>query len=112
MKEDNLYLEHILQCILNIEKWMLEGKQVFLDEHDSKTRDAILRNLQIMAESTQRLSDKVKNDLSDINWRSIAGFRNIIVHEYMGLDMSLIWTTMEYELPKLKKSLTNYLVKK
>lgn len=75
MKDDRLYLTHILECIAKIERFTREGEQAFLS--DDKTQDAVLRNLQIMAESTQRLSKPSKASHPEVPWTEIAGFRKV-----------------------------------
>jgi uncharacterized protein with HEPN domain len=55
-----------------------------------------------MAESTQRLSDRAKNTHPEIDWYRIAGFRNILVHDYLGIDMETVWNIIEKEIPALK----------
>jgi uncharacterized protein with HEPN domain len=72
---------------------------------DPMVQDATLRVLQVMAESSQRLSDAVKELEPTIDWRAISG-RNILVHDYLGgIDIELIWQVIETELPVLKKAL-------
>ncbi|MCK4535654.1 MAG: DUF86 domain-containing protein [Desulfuromonadales bacterium] len=79
-------------------------KDAFINE--TLLQDAVLRVLQVMAESSQRLSEEAKNTHPDIDWRSISGFRNILVHDYLGgIDLELIWQVIEQELPILKKAL-------
>ena len=68
-------------------------------------QDAVVRNLQTLSESSRRLSDEVKNTQSHIDWRAITGFRNILVHDYMGLDLETIWLVIENDLPTLKDAL-------
>ncbi|MGH7964311.1 MAG: HepT-like ribonuclease domain-containing protein, partial [Candidatus Binatia bacterium] len=85
MKDDSVYLHHILDCITRIEEDLAEGRERFLSSHT--IQDAILRNLQVMAESTQRLSDGVKATQPDIEWQKIAALRNILVHDYLGIDL-------------------------
>ena len=68
-------------------------------------QDAVLRNLQIMAESSQRMSDDLKAQHPMIPWREIAGFRNILVHDYLGGDCDAVWSVVEQDLPELKKVL-------
>ena len=65
-------------------------------------QDAIIRNLQIMAESTQRLSDHIKEIHSEVDWYKIAGFRNILVHDYLGVDIERVWNILEKDLTNLK----------
>jgi uncharacterized protein with HEPN domain len=100
MKDDRLYLTHILECIERVETYTAEGKRSFFE--DIKTQDATMRNLQTMAESTQRLSDAAKASHPEIDWRRIAGFRNIVVHGYLSLDYDKAWNVVENELSPLK----------
>jgi len=68
-------------------------------------QDAVVRNLQTLAESSQRLSESAKMTQLGIDWRAIAGFRNILVHDYLGLDFDTIWLVIEQDLPQLKNAL-------
>ena len=65
-------------------------------------QDATLRNLQTMSESTQRLSDSSKALQPQIPWPRVAGFRNVLVHDYIGVDIEHVWTIIESDLPALK----------
>lgn len=104
MKDDRLYLIHIRECIERIENYLDKtNKQKFLNS--SLLQDAVIRNLQILAESTQRLSDETKESLRDIDWYKIAGFRNILVHDYLGLDLDTVWNIVVNEIPTLKKAI-------
>lgn len=101
MNKDKLYIIHILESISHINSFVQDGKQVFVD--DRKTYDAVLRQLQIMSESTQRLTEELKAKYKNIPWREISGFRNILVHDYLGdLDSQIIWSIIENRLPQLK----------
>ena len=62
-----------------------------------------------MAESTQRLSDSLKAKHPEINWRKITGFRNLLVHDYLGVDAERVWKIIEIELPTLKQTITTML---
>jgi uncharacterized protein with HEPN domain len=72
-------------------------------------QDAVIRNLQVLAESTQHLSDEAKESHQDIDWYKIAGFRNILVHDYLGLDLDTVWNIVANELPVLKKAVEEML---
>jgi uncharacterized protein with HEPN domain len=74
-------------------------------------QDAVIRNLQTLSESTQKLSDELKMQHPEINWKAISGFRNILVHNYLGLDLDLaqIWTVIENRLPALRGSIDRLL---
>lgn len=100
MKDDKLYLIHVRECIERINLYTAEGKEFFFT--DAKTQDAVIRNLQILAESTQRVSASLRKNHPEINWRNIAGFRNVAVHDYLGIDLKQIWVIVESDLPELK----------
>lgn len=107
MKDDGVYLLHILECIRRIEEDTAVGKDSFLQSHT--LQDAVLRNLQTLAESTQRLSDSVKMRYPQIEWRRIAAFRNILVHDYLGIDMERVWEITQRDVPELKRTVTEIL---
>jgi uncharacterized protein with HEPN domain len=75
----------------------------------SLVQDAVIRNLQTMAESTQHLSDQLKESQPMIDWHKIAGFRNVLVHDYLGVDVQRVWNIVEKEIPVLKRSIRNML---
>ena len=106
MKDDKIYLIHILECIEKTERFLTSKSQL---QDDDMMHDAIIRNLQIMAESTQRLSDKIKISVNDIPWRDISDFRNKLVHDYLGIDLEIIYDVIENELPALKKKVLEIL---
>lgn len=108
MKDDKLYLIYISERIERIESYVGEiDKEEFMAS--SLLQDAVIRNLQTMAECTQRLSDRVKESQPEIDWYKIAGFRNVLVHDYLGVDVERIWNILEKEIPALKKSIRKML---
>ena len=105
--KDRLYLAHILECIENVEQDVQGIRQRL--ERDRTIRDAVLRNLQILAESTQRLSDSIKATQPQIPWIQIEGFRDRLVHDYFCIDLELVWRVVEQHLPSLKAAITTML---
>lgn len=104
MKDDKLYLIHISECIERVESYVHDvDKNAFLES--SLIQDEVIRNLQVMAESTQRLSDKNKDNQPHIDWLKISGFRNVLVHDYLGVDPLRVWNIILNELPVLKKAI-------
>ena len=87
-RDDTVYLRHILECIRRIAEDIAEGHERFMASHT--LQDAVLRNLQVMAESTQRLSETAKAKQPDIEWRKIAALRNILAHDYLGIDLDTV----------------------
>lgn len=100
MKDDRVYLRHILEAIRRIESHVGAGRARFMDS--DLLQDAVLRNLQTMAEATTRLSPVVTLTEPGIDWRALAGFRNILVHNYLGIDLEQIWAITQREVPALR----------
>lgn len=100
--DDAGYIHHILECIRRIEENVVDGRQQFCASHT--LQDAVLRNLQTMAESTQRLSVETKAKQSHIAWQEIAAFRNVVVHNYLGIDIDTIWDITQNDVPELKQA--------
>lgn len=107
MKYDRVYLEHIIECIRRIEENTASGRQAFAASHT--LQDAVLRNLQTLAESTQRVSDSLKGTRTEIEWQRIAAFRNVLVHNYLGVDLNAVWSIIERDLPELKRAVSEML---
>lgn len=108
MKDDRFYLRHILECIRRIEADTSPGRDEFLKSHT--LQDAVLRNLQVLSESTQRISSDTKILRPEIEWRSISAFRNVLVHDYLGIDLDRIWEITQNEIQALKVAVDNLLV--
>ncbi|MBZ8183135.1 HepT-like ribonuclease domain-containing protein [Oscillatoria salina] len=108
MTDDQIYLEYIIQCIEHINEYTTTGREEFFT--NSMIQDAVLRRLQTLAESTQRISADLKVRKTEIDWRSISGFRNILVHDYLGgIDLNVVWDVVEQDLPNLQAKLEEIL---
>ncbi len=104
MKNDKIYVEYVLRCIARIEKFVAGGKDEFMTK--DIVQDAVLRNLHTLSESTQRVSKEMKYAHTEINWRKIAEFRNVVVHDYLEIKLERIWTIVQNDIPKLKQDIT------
>jgi uncharacterized protein with HEPN domain len=100
VKTDLVYLEHIEECIRRVEKNTAGGHDSFVA--DDTLQDAVLRNLQTLSEATQRLSDGLKARHPEVEWDRIAAFRNVLVHNYLGIDLETVWRVVREEVPVLK----------
>lgn len=107
MKDDSVYLRHILECIRRIEEHVAGGHDAFMASHT--LQDAVLRNLQVMTESTHFLSEASKSTRPEIEWVRIAAFRNVLVHNYLGVDVERIWQVLQRDVPQLKSAVVEML---
>ncbi len=107
MKDDRVYLRHILECLDAIASYTVEGRASFLA--DRKTQKATLRELQELAESTQHLSSDLRSRHPEVPWLAIAGFRNVLVHDYLGLSVPRVWDVVERDLPAFRRAVMGML---
>ena len=97
-RDSKLLLEDILEASNKIFSYLFDFS--FEDfTNDSKTIDAVIRNFEIIGEAANRLSNEFKELHNNIEWYKIIGLRNRIVHEYMGVDTSIIWNISKDFLP-------------
>ncbi|MGB9659360.1 MAG: DUF86 domain-containing protein [Nitrososphaerales archaeon] len=103
MRKDKAYLKHILDVILDIEKFT-EGitKEGFYENKEKQY--AVLRGLEIIGEATKNLSRELKAKHREVQWKDIAGMRDKLIHEYFGVNLELVWETIKKNLPELKKT--------
>lgn len=99
-RDSKLLLIDILDAIEKINKYT-SGLSYDLFIADSKTLDAVIRNFEIISEAANRLPEEFKDKYPSINWFRIIGFRNRIVHDYMGIDYKIVWTIVQKDLAKL-----------
>jgi uncharacterized protein with HEPN domain len=100
MKDDRVYLRYILECIRRIEEDIALGYDGFMSSH--LHQDAVLRNLQVTCETTQRISDAIKSRYPAVEWETIAAFRNVLVHDYLGIDVERVWHIVTQNVPELR----------
>lgn len=102
------YIAHAIECIDRATEYTATGANAFLD--NGMTRDAVLRNLEILG---QCLTDAgiapLETSHPGIRWRRIADFRNVLAHEYLGIDDVLVLSIIENQLPLVRAALSDYL---
>ena len=96
---DRVLLAHMRDCLDRILDYSNAERARFFASR--LVQDAVIRNLQTLTESSQRLSNEVKDTEPQIPWRDLAGFRNVIVHGYLGVDLEAVWLVVEQDLPAL-----------
>jgi hypothetical protein len=99
-RDPKLLLDDILEAIEKIKKYTNGlSFETFID--DSKTIDAVIRNFEIIGEAANRLPEEFKDIYNSIDCFRIIGFRNRIVHDYMGIDFNIVWTIIQNDIDKL-----------
>ena len=101
---DKILLQHILDAILEIESYLKESDfNHFMD--NSMMRFACIKQMEIIGEASNHISPETKDKFSTIEWAQIIGMRNVFVHEYFGVDPSLVWEIIKNDIPELKDSI-------
>ena len=107
LKDDSIYLLHIRDTLRRIFDYAAAGRENFLQ--DTKTQDAVVRNLEVIGEAVRHVSEKLRARHPDVPWRRIAGMRDKLIHEYLGVDRVLVWEVVERELPGFQRKVEEIL---
>jgi len=102
-KDPRVYVAHILECIDKIERFTADGRERFFQE--AMVQDAVLRNLEVIGEAAKRLDDAYRAAHPEVPWRALAGLRDVLIHQYEGVDLEKVWAIVEQELPSLRGTL-------
>jgi uncharacterized protein with HEPN domain len=103
-KEPEIFIKHILESIEEIEKYTLKLSSAdFLKS--TIVQDASIRRLEIIGEAVKQIPAETRSSAKDIPWKQIAGLRNVLIHEYFGVDLRLVWKVIKNDLPDLKKNM-------
>lgn len=106
MKVPELFLKHILEAIAKIEEASSElSEQEFLSDENWITREAVLRQLEIIGEAVKHLSEDFRTKYPSVPWQQIAGMRNYLIHEYFSVNFERVWETIVRDIPDLKKQI-------
>lgn len=106
---DKARLQHIYEAILEIESYI--NNVSFEDfQSNSMMQFASVKQLEIIGEAANHLTDRIKNLFSEIPWREIIGLRNILTHEYFGIDNKIVWDIIKNDLVSFKKQIKNIIV--
>ena len=107
---DEARLRHILDAVSEIQSYI---KNTDIEEfiNDSMKKFATVKQLEIIGEAANHISEEMKGKYSDIKWREIVGLRNILIHEYFGVDEYVVWGIITQDIPKLKSHIKRILSK-
>ena len=103
MRGDRVYLTHILDAIRKNDSYIVVGRDEFM--RASHWQDAVVRQLEIIGEATKRLSPELRSQHPEIPWRRIAGLRDVLIHDYLGVDLEAVWKLTQTELPAFKNNI-------
>jgi len=111
MRDYNLYLDDIVEAAKRIEKYT---KSLTLEElkKDTLILDGVVRNLEIIGEAAKNIPIQIKEKYPEIEWKKIAGLRDILAHGYFGIDVEVVWDIVKNKLPILKTQVNRILNKK
>ncbi|MBI4646947.1 MAG: DUF86 domain-containing protein [Bacteroidia bacterium] len=99
-KDDITYLEHILERSMKIIQFT-QGMSESDFLNDEKTQSAVIRELEVIGEASKKISDNYKNNHNEIPWKLMAGMRDVLIHDYEGVDVFTIWDTIQNDVPVL-----------
>ena len=104
----DLLLDDICEAIDRIEQY-ISGMSFDMFSKDRKSVDAVVRNLEIIGEASNRLPTDFKDNHSQIQWHKVVGLRHRIVHEYFGIDLQIVWQILQKDLPSLREAISQIL---
>ena len=107
-RTDRDFLSDVQEAIRRIAEYTVGMKyQAFLE--DTKTQDAVIRNLEIIGEATKNLAKDLREQYPDVPWKSMAGVRDRLIHHYFGVNLDIVWQIVVHELPKVASQIERIL---
>ena len=108
MRRDELFLKDIVKAMEKIFNYTEEmTKEEF--KNDDLIVDAVLRNIEIIGEAANSVSNEIHEEYKDVPWRRMIGLRNIVIHEYFGVDLNIVWQVVTVNLPETKPKIEKIL---
>lgn len=105
---DKVRLQHIIDSILEIESYLVDVEfESFMQ--NSMMRFACIKQMEIIGEASYHVTDEIKAEFSEIEWAQIKGMRNVLVHEYFGVDAQIVWEIIKTDIPILKERIVEIL---
>jgi len=103
VKGDRLYLISIIESAERITQYVRDGRDAFMAS--SLIQDATIRNFETIGEAARHVSTELRRAHPEIPWREVVGFRDVLIHDYLRVDVDEVWNIVESDLPELKQKL-------
>jgi uncharacterized protein with HEPN domain len=109
VKDERLYLIHILESLGKIEDYTRGGRDAFMGS--PLVQDAVIRNFEVIGEAVKQIPDSLKLEHPEVPWRRIAGLRDVLIHQYMSVDLDAVWAIVDGELPEFRQVVAGILAR-
>ena len=107
MKDDRLYLHHILERCRRITRFIEPGREAFMAS--DQLQDAVIRNVEVIGEAAKRVSAEARGRMASLDWKAICGMRDVLIHDYIGVDLDEVWNVASSWIPELQGALDRFL---
>ncbi len=107
MKDDRLYMHHMLERCRRITRYIGPGREAFMASEE--LQDAVIRNVEVIGEAAKRVSAEVRSSLAQLDWKAICGMRDVLIHDYIGVDLDEVWNVASSRIPELQAALEQFL---
>jgi uncharacterized protein with HEPN domain len=107
VKDDRLYLHHMLERCNRITRFIAPGKEAFMASE--ALQDAVIRNLEVIGEAAKRVSVETRDRMPELDWKAICGMRDVLIHDYIGVDLDEVWNVAASRIPELQAALEQFL---
>jgi uncharacterized protein with HEPN domain len=107
-RDPRVFLDDIIEACAKIHRYT-QGMTSDQFRSDEKTVDAVVRNLEVIGEAARSLPSDIRDRIVDIEWQRIAALRNLLIHEYFGVDLDIIWDVVQTKVPTLRSRIQAFL---